>query len=70
MTKAEKKKTRKPGAGRKPRGGVAGTGVTVLLSPDERADYLAAAETEELTLAAWIRAACADRLAKAKRKRT
>lgn len=45
--------------GRKARGGIAGTPVTVRLTPDEREQFEAAAEERSMSLAEWIRAACA-----------
>lgn len=63
MAKVEQSKR-----GPKPRGGVAGIGVSVKFTPDEKETYQAAAEREELSLAEWIREACADRLKRSKRK--
>ena len=61
MAKKTPKKQKSP-RGRKPRAAAAGKGVTVLISDEEREAYRAAADAADLSLAEWIRQACAEHL--------
>jgi hypothetical protein len=46
--------------GRPPRAGGPASMVSVRLTPAERESYAAAAASESLTLAEWMRVACAE----------